>query len=585
MTAMAGRNFLQKLFGLGGGATIGGTCAFPVQVEMLSSPALIMDARGSILAVNGRAEVIARAITGNAPSMSAFLVSAKDAAQDQMGRKESIEIPEDSGEIRFELSLVPIGSDLVLVLARDITLDCNLRDALVESRQRFKDLVEISSDFAWEVDVEGQFAFVSPAGALGWAADQLVGRHVNDFLAAGPDGDMAHPSNPFCSHHAMQDGELWFKRADGTVTCLSASVQPLQGVDGQWSGARGVCRDVTEDRARDAALAQAHSRERLFSYILRTMRDEMEPESMMKTATAAIARALTATETGIYSIQDGVPVLAASNGEALPVSDGLIGIAIGRKGVVVVENEAGYGLAVATRFRAEVNGVLHVSRDATLGPWSDEEQDVAIRAAEHLGIAIEQVAEHEQLQTLSRTDGMTGLLNRRSFIADLARRYARASHGGTEGTLIYCDLDNFKQVNDTHGHEQGDKAICEAAKLLQTNTRGGDLVARLGGDEFAVWLDNTNETNARLMAEHLLVSADCLKVFSGSEDCPLGMSLGVAVQVPGSDESLEALMARADEAMYASKKKGKGQLTLSASPDVGVAVGTQVGSVRAGGKQ
>ena len=585
MTAMAGRNFLQKLFGLGGGATIGGTCAFPVQVEMLSSPALIMDARGSILAVNGRAEVIARAITGNAPSMSAFLVSAKDAAQDQMGRKESIEIPEDSGEIRFELSLVPIGSDLVLVLARDITLDCNLRDALVESRQRFKDLVEISSDFAWEVDVEGQFAFVSPAGALGWAADQLVGRHVNDFLAAGPDGDMAHPSNPFCSHHAMQDGELWFKRADGTVTCLSASVQPLQGVDGQWSGARGVCRDVTEDRARDAALAQAHSRERLFSYILRTMRDEMEPESMMKTATAAIARSLTATETGIYSIQDGVPVLAASNGEALPVSDGLIGIAIGRKGVVVVENEAGYGLAVATRFRAEVNGVLHVSRDATLGPWSDEEQDVAIRAAEHLGIAIEQVAEHEQLQTLSRTDGMTGLLNRRSFIADLARRYARASHGGTEGTLIYCDLDNFKQVNDTHGHEQGDKAICEAAKLLQTNTRGGDLVARLGGDEFAVWLDNTNETNARLMAEHLLVSADCLKVFSGSEDCPLGMSLGVAVQVRGSDESLEALMARADEAMYASKKKGKGQLTLSASPDVGVAVGTQVGSVRAGGKQ
>ncbi|MCZ6814237.1 MAG: GGDEF domain-containing protein, partial [Alphaproteobacteria bacterium] len=191
----------------------------------------------------------------------------------------------------------------------------------------------------------------------------------------------------------------------------------------------------------------------------------------------------------------------------------------------------------------------------------------AVSSAEHLGIAIEQVVQHEKLTRWSRTDGLTGLLNRRSFVADLVRRHGRVARGSAPGTLIYCDLDNFKQVNDTHGHERGDAALCELARLLEGSTRGGDLVARLGGDEFALWLESIDAQSAASKARELLGRAQVLIPYSGGPDAPLGMSLGVAVLDSGSAESLEELMARADMAMYASKKNGKGIFTMAPPAD------------------
>ena len=156
-------------------------------------------------------------------------------------------------------------------------LDANLRDALTESRQRYKDLVEISSDFAWEVGPEGSFVFVSSAGALGWNADDILGRSPEDFIHEFPGVVDDAGANPFVARHPIQDGEVWFKRADGSRACLAISVRPIIGGGGEWLGARGICRDVTEDRERDAALARAHVRERLTGYIIRTIRDEVDP--------------------------------------------------------------------------------------------------------------------------------------------------------------------------------------------------------------------------------------------------------------------------------------------------------------------
>ena len=108
--------------------------------------------------------------------------------------------------------------DTALVIARDITLERSLRVALIESRQRYKDLVEASSDFAWETDSEGRFTFVSPRGAVGYAAGQLVGHRADEvFLDSG--GEAA---SPFATRVPLERVEIWVRTAAAGSACQSS---------------------------------------------------------------------------------------------------------------------------------------------------------------------------------------------------------------------------------------------------------------------------------------------------------------------------------------------------------------------------
>jgi diguanylate cyclase (GGDEF)-like protein len=158
---------------------------------------------------------------------------------------------------------------------------------------------------------------------------------------------------------------------------------------------------------------------------------------------------------------------------------------------------------------------------------------------------------------LSRTDGLTGLLNRRAFNDELRARIGRGGEVSAPGALFFIDLDNFKPVNDILGHQKGDEALQAVARMLAEKTRPGDLVARLGGDEFALWLERTENHTAEGRAQELLRDSSVLDEYSGDPERPLGLSLGIAVHQPASEESLDALTLRADEAMYQVKHNGK----------------------------
>ena len=131
---------------------------------------------------------------------------------------------------------------------------------------------------------------------------------------------------------------------------------------------------------------------------------------------------------------------------------------------------------------------------------------------------------------------------------------------------FYClqISDNFKKVNDVHGHAAGDAALQVVRDILIGSTRPTDLVARLGGDEFAIWLEEADRkiavTKARLLIK---LSEQKLRPLSGSMDAPLGLSIGIAVHDSGGEEALADLMVRADQAMYEVKKKGKGGYDLA----------------------
>ncbi len=481
----------------------------------------------------------------------------------------SVALQSSKGEISLELTVVPVDTERLLVLARDQTMDKNLRSALVESRQRYKDLVEVSSDFSWETSSDSSFMFVSTKGAIGYQPAELIDRPAAEFVV---DPESYTPL-PFCSKRPLEDVELWMKRKDGETACMMLSCVPLfveQDGTETWSGTRGVCRDVTAERQSEAALARARHREQILGYIVSMIRDELEPENMLTAAATAVTRALEVTGCRIHrQSTPGTYIVAAEFGN--PGADETLEEKIhdlqANGEVVSFEAQGWHVLTAATQYRKTINGAISIWRSTDTEPWDDDFQILLSDVANQLGIANEQIANHERIVALSRTDSMTGLLNRRAFFEEeLPRRVARLKRNRETAALFYVDMDNFKLVNDVRGHQAGDDAIMMLRDMLMEFTRPGDVIARLGGDEFAMWLDGIPAEATPARAEALKKASTKLAEFSGSEDKPLGLSVGVAVYDPAEQESFQDLVSRADAAMYGVKKAGKGGFLIAPPP-------------------
>jgi len=539
-----------------------------------SGPALLLDTNGVPFLANAKGAGLEKALTGGAVGEIEDLID--DARKSAAIANATVSIATSRGELILDVTVTPIldaagGITKIVLLARDLTMERNLRSTLVESRQRYKDLVEIFNDFSWEVDRDGKLIFVSPQGALGYKADELVGQSVRDFVI---DADSFVPF-PFTSNRKLDNIEMWFCCKDGATACMIVSSLPLVKNDDEsetWIGCRGVCRDVTEERESEAALARARHREQLLNYIVSQIRDEIEPHDMLMAAATATGRALGAAGSRIYrqdSIHDGFAVDAeygnvdgvdALSQKISGVHPGdVLDLALGDWSVVVTP----------TQYRGAVNGALAMWKAKDQNAWDDDSRLMLSDVANQLGIANEQISNHERIVKLSRTDSMTGLLNRRAFYEEeLPRRMARLERSNQTAAMFYVDMDNFKRVNDVHGHQAGDDAILYLRDMLLNFSRPGDLIARLGGDEFAMWLDGIDKETTIKRAEQLIATSKEMISMSGDDDHPLGISVGVAFYDPKSGEILDKLLARADIAMYSVKKNSKGGFEMAPPPRV-----------------
>ena len=161
----------------------------------------------------------------------------------------------------------------------------------------------------------------------------------------------------------------------------------------------------------------------------------------------------------------------------------------------------------------------------------------------------ERMAAEERLRHMADHDALTGLVNRRRLEEELERHLAHGRRYGMGGALLLLDLDDFKQVNDGHGHRAGDAVLTTVATVLRRRLRESDIVARFGGDEFAVIMPVGGAADAAELAE-LLVDAVCREVPSPAG--PIHASVGIAVftDLTTPDE----ILSRADDAMYADKR-------------------------------
>jgi diguanylate cyclase (GGDEF)-like protein len=159
------------------------------------------------------------------------------------------------------------------------------------------------------------------------------------------------------------------------------------------------------------------------------------------------------------------------------------------------------------------------------------------------------------LETRVDEDPLTGLLNRRGFTRALERTLAFVRRYGATAALLYLDLDQFKPINDRHGHATGDWVLGRVARLIGGNVRSSDVVARVGGDELVVLLWNVSEAQAREKALALEAQIAGESFEHKGKRMSLGLSAGVAIL--GVDDTVETALARADQAMYARKRARK----------------------------
>ncbi len=524
-------------------------------------PAVLLDRDGRILAVNPRGDLLGDALAAGEPAVLTESVRAALGGAEASGRA-VIGQGEHAKTLDFEV--LPFDGRAFVLLAWDVTLERNMRAALIDSRQRFKDLVEVSADFAWEVGADGRFVYVTPRGALGYAAADLIGRRPDTLIAAPVEAD------PFRPRRRIEEEEIRLRAADGAVACLLVTALPLTGADGTWRGARGVCRDVTADREKDAALARVRHRERILDGVDAAIRDEIDPQAMLNVAAAKAMRALDARGVRIYRIGAGQSLEVAAEdgtGAVEPAFEVILGGISGARGVMEISSGGLRLLAVAAPYRQRLNGALCVWRPLTAGDWTDDERLIAGDVAGRLGVALAQYANHQRILRLSRTDPLTGLLNRRAFFEqELPRRLARSWLPRGTGALVLVDLDNFKLVNDVHGHQRGDEVLLLMRDLLEAHSRPADLVARLGGDEFVLWFDRIAPEVVIERVEALLADSVGLRDHSGDVTQPLSLSIGVAVFDPADHEDQDSLVARADAAMYAVKRRGKSGVEISTPP-------------------
>lgn len=157
-----------------------------------------------------------------------------------------------------------------------------------------------------------------------------------------------------------------------------------------------------------------------------------------------------------------------------------------------------------------------------------------------------------ELETMADEDPLLPMLNRRGFVRELERALAYMKRHGTTDSLIYCDLNEFKAINDTHGHAAGDAALRRVAELLIQQLRRSDIVGRLGGDEFAIVLRQADASAAERKAAQLAERLATDSFVHQGVSLELGMTAGATQLEP--DDTVQSALDRADRLMYARKQ-------------------------------
>jgi len=221
-----------------------------------------------------------------------------------------------------------------------------------------------------------------------------------------------------------------------------------------------------------------------------------------------------------------------------------------------------YFILLTTKGRKEdiVKGLDNGADDYLSKPFNHDELKCRIKIGERI-IKLER-----QILQLADTDSLTGVFNRRAFMKRMKLEFQRSRRGNSPFSLILADIDHFKELNDTYGHQVGDLVLQRFTEQLSSATRPYDFVGRYGGEEFVVCLPGTNGIQSGSVAERMCKSIKEMEIElpeTSLSNIKMTASFGVASLLMESDESVDSLIKRADEAMYRAKNSGRNRVCIA----------------------
>jgi diguanylate cyclase (GGDEF)-like protein/PAS domain S-box-containing protein len=411
-------------------------------------------------------------------------------------------------------------------------------EILRESEERYRSPAA-TEDSLYFVDREGRYRLMNSAHLLrlGLSLDEVMGRTYGDFHSEEDTKQFADrveavlsTGDSFQTEHRSERDNKYFLR----------TFSPIKDFQGNITDITIVSKDVTERRQAEDALWKSEER-------YRNILDSIE-EGYYE---VDIAGNLTFFNDSLCNL------LGYSRDELLGLNS---------RHYTDEENAAKLYLAFNEVYRTGIPVKSFdwqvVRKDGTTG--FGEVSVSPIRDEAGIIIGFRGIARditdrkklEEAIKTLSFKDDLTGLYNRRGFFALAEQGLKTAQRNGIEVLLLYGDLDNLKEINDTFGHQEGDLVLTDLSDILKQTFRESDIVARMGGDEFVILAMNCNEVSAEKLITRFEKSLSDYNS-QRKRSYTLSLSLGTAYFNPQKSCSLEALLTRADKMMYENKQKRK----------------------------
>lgn len=454
-----------------------------------------------------------------------------------------------------------------------------------EALARYRSIVDTAVDGIITIQANGVIDTANPAAEriFGYAADELIGRNVSMLMPepyrSEHEGYVARFLTTGESRIIGVGREVMGRRKNGSVFPMHLSVGEMR-VGGRPMFT-GIVHDVTERRRIEDELARIEARTRALAQEAAVRRVAIAvargtaPSVVFDLVASEVARLLDADVGLVCRFEKAEAVVVGSFGRyetdravRLPI-DGRGALAsvrrtgepsrvddydeLAREPIGHIAARVGFrqGVAAGVRIGDDLwGGVLAASFDPAGLPSGSEHQ--LAHFAELAGLAIANAEDRARLAAMAGTDPLTGLANHRTFQERLREEVGRATRYGRQLSLAIFDVDHFKAVNDTFGHQAGDVVLCEVARRLRQAARHGELVARLGGEEFAWLLPETG-------ADSALAAADRARELIAATPFPavgtVTVSGGVCVLAAAGDA--DSLVRFADGALYWAKGHGR----------------------------
>jgi diguanylate cyclase (GGDEF)-like protein/PAS domain S-box-containing protein len=422
-------------------------------------------------------------------------------------------------------------------------------EALRGSEAKFRGLFESIAEGVYQSGRDGRLLSVNPAfvAMLGYrSADELYALTSVAALYWNP-ADRAQFAHRVDTEGEIRDAEFLMRRQDGQQLVILENARQMLDSTGRCIGYEGTIVNITERKRAEQAIFAEKERAQVTLQSIGDAVISTDAEGRIEYINP-VAESLTAWSLAEARGQPIAAVLKLVNELTRePIENSLHGALGGSGGAAPAEHSV-----LITRSGHEV------AIQESAAPICDRQGDV-IGAVVVFHDVTKERRLTRALSWQASHDALTGLINRREFDNRLHGALLSAQRGEGGYALLYIDLDQFKLVNDTCGHQAGDRLLRDVTGLLQTHVRASDTIARLGGDEFGVLLEGCTLEQATRIAEGVRQAIRDFRFVWGASTLSVGASIGI-VQIRADTENVASIMSAADIACYAAKDAGRNRI-------------------------